>query len=121
MTMVFHGAGGPDSYTSELMSKVEEVRGEHAGAIRCRNDDFSRRTRAAHEPATRFSLTHCLLCSQEASKNGGYCHFVDWSEYSTNLFKAAFNGQAVGKHAARSLRELLGEGEEPNVHLVGIR
>ena len=81
LTVVFHGAGGPDSFTSELMSKVEE----------------------------------------DASRNGGYCHFVDWSEYSTNLFKAAFNGQAVGRHAARSLREQLRGKEEPNVHLVGIR
>jgi len=30
--------------------------------------------------------------------------FYDWSSYSTNLFKAAFNGQAVGRHVGDEVR-----------------
>lgn len=51
--------------------------------------------------------------------------FYDWSAYSTNLFKAAFNGQAVGRHVGRELFDGLTNGKSDvavkrEVHVIGI-
>jgi len=51
------------------------------------------------------------------SKNS---YFYDWSSYSTNLFKAAFNGQAVGRHVGDEIWKGIKGDKAVNVHVVGI-
>ncbi|GMH59568.1 hypothetical protein TL16_g02858 [Triparma laevis f. inornata] len=72
-TIVFHGAGGEDSFTNELMQRLKK-------------------------------------------DNQDYNHIYNWSNYSTNLFKAAFNAQAIGSHVASEILK----SEVDNIHIIGI-
>ncbi|GMH59144.1 hypothetical protein TrST_g13023 [Triparma strigata] len=49
------------------------------------------------------------------SPDDSYSHFYDWSDYSTNLFKAAFNAQTVGEHVGRTLTS-----PPSSLHIIGI-
>ncbi|VEU37668.1 unnamed protein product [Pseudo-nitzschia multistriata] len=86
-TIVFHGAGGEDSYTNELMKRLD----------------------AAAESSSSGLQNH-------------YNHIVDWSQNSANILQASYNGQQIGRIAAR---ELLEQATAPNnslktIHFIGI-
>ena len=83
VTIVFHGAGGQDAYTDELMKNLD------AGSSR-----------------------------QQSSYN----HIVEWSQYSSNILQASYNGQKVGKLTAKELLEQVANPKSKltTIHLIGI-
>lgn len=81
-TIVFHGAGGQDAYTDELMRRLQSERGGSDTA------------------------------------HSSFCHIVEWSMYSTNLFQASYNGEKIGRSVASYLCEQARNLE--SIHLVGI-
>ena len=83
VTIVFHGAGGEDAYTDELMKNLEDG------------------------------------TASTSSPQRSYNHIVNWSEYSTNLFQASFNGQKVGRLTARELLEQI-TNKPTAIHFIGI-
>jgi hypothetical protein len=79
VTLVFHGAGGQDAYTDQLMSKLDGLYGK---------------------------------------KKEFYASMMEWSDFSTNILQASFNGERIGCEAAVRLQQ-----RAPNlktVHLIGI-
>ena len=84
VTIVFHGAGGEDAYTDELMKNLEGGTGSTSSSQR------------------------------------SYNHIVNWSDYSTNLFQASFNGQKVGRMTARELLEQMPTNKPTAIHFIGI-
>jgi hypothetical protein len=60
--------------------------------------------------------------SKTSPKRSSYNHIVDWTKYSANILQASFNGQRIGKLAAK---ELLEQVAVPNnklttIHFIGI-
>lgn len=87
LAVVFHGAGGQDAYTDELMKNLDS--------------------------ATK---------SNSNLKQSSYNHIVEWSDYSSNILQASFNGEKVGKLTAKKLLEQM---TNPNnklstIHIIGI-
>jgi hypothetical protein len=79
VTLVFHGAGGQDIYTDQLMRELDGL--------------FSKNKRY-------------------------YASMMEWSDFSTNILQASFNGERIGREAAVRLQK-----RAPNletVHLIGI-
>lgn len=81
ITLVFHGAGGQDQYTDELMTNLKTG-------------------------------------LKESSSSSSHVQIIEWSKYSTNLFRASFNGEAIGRRAAKYLSPKATNVE--TVHLIGI-
>mmetsp|Transcript_17356 Transcript_17356/g.19956 ORF Transcript_17356/g.19956 Transcript_17356/m.19956 type:complete len:397 (+) Transcript_17356:60-1250(+) len=67
VTIVFHGAGGQDGYTDELMKRLQNQQ------------------------------------QKESNSSRFYSHIVDWSEYSTDILQASYNGQRIGKIVAKEI------------------
>jgi len=67
VTIVFHGAGGQDGYTDELMKRLQNQQ------------------------------------QKESYSSRFYSHLVDWSEYSTNILQASYNGQRIGEIVAKEI------------------
>eukprot|EP00535_Pseudo-nitzschia_heimii_P000070 CAMPEP_0197180956 /NCGR_PEP_ID=MMETSP1423-20130617/5383_1 /TAXON_ID=476441 /ORGANISM="Pseudo-nitzschia heimii, Strain UNC1101" /LENGTH=348 /DNA_ID=CAMNT_0042631105 /DNA_START=188 /DNA_END=1234 /DNA_ORIENTATION=+ len=86
VTIVFHGAGGEDAYTNELMNRLNDV------------------------------------SKSKSQQQSSYNHIVNWSQYSTNILQASYNGQKVGKLAAREVLEQASSTENKlkTIHLIGI-
>lgn len=74
VTLVFHGAGGQDVYTDELMASLKDY-------DKNKNNSF---------PSKKLSSQY-------------YSEIVDWSAYSTKLFQASYNGERIGRELARRL------------------
>ena len=86
VTIVFHGAAGPDQYTDELMTNL---------------------AKANHRRPPRSK-----------SKSTYYQTMIDWSDLSSNILQASFNGQRLGRETASRLLARC-----PNLktlHLIGI-
>mmetsp|Transcript_27467 Transcript_27467/g.65960 ORF Transcript_27467/g.65960 Transcript_27467/m.65960 type:complete len:440 (+) Transcript_27467:39-1358(+) len=95
ITLVFHGAGGQDQYTDELMTNLKKKQEQHQ---KPNNNNNSK--------------------EQCPSSSSSYCQIVEWGDYSTNLFQASYNGEAIGRIVAEYLSPKAKNIE--TVHLIGI-
>ena len=88
VTIVFHGAGGEDAYTDELMKRLDDVDKK----------------------------------SKSPQQQSSYNHIVDWSKYSANILQASYNGQQIGKLAAKELLEqvMSSNNNLTTIHFIGI-
>ena len=100
ITLVFHGAGGQDQYTDELMTNLKK------------NYEQQQQTNA---PNNSKEQQRPLSSSSPSSS---YCQIIEWSDYSTNLFQASYNGEAIGRIVAEYLSPKAKNVE--TVHLIGI-
>jgi Lipase len=105
ITLVFHGAGGQDVYTDELMKNLKDLSRD--------NEENSRRGSDSDSTTARSAIT-----TSSSSSSSNYCQIIDWSNYSTNLFQASFNGEAIGRNVAKYLSRKATNVE--TVHLIGI-
>jgi hypothetical protein len=102
ITIVFHGAGGQDGYTDELMTRLRDY-----------DNINNNRTIGSSITTTGTATPKELPFSQRYSS-----YIVDWSAYSTNLFQASYNGEKIGRDLAQRLLQ-----QQPHlrtVHLIGI-
>jgi hypothetical protein len=98
--LIFHGAGGPDQFTDELQSTIEQR------ALKDDNDN------------------------KNTPKRQTIVQTLNWQEYSGSLLTAALNGEMYGQSTAKSLWKLYskdsrGQGEEASasirsVHCIGV-
>jgi hypothetical protein len=93
-TIVFHGAGGQDQYTAELMTRLESL-GYNSDNSNDNNNDNNKQQQQPY-----------------------YATLIDWSRDSQNTLQASFNGQRIGRIFAETLLS-----KAPNLqtlHLIGI-
>ena len=81
VTIVFHGAGGQDAYTDELMQNLKK----------------------------------------SGDQKKSYETIIDWSDLSSNILQASFNGQRYGRFvAAQIMKETKQFKKLKTVHFIGI-
>ena len=71
-----------------------------------------------HGASGEDQFTDDLMNKLQSSKNSEYSSMIEWSQFSSNILQASFNGQRIGRKAASQLIK-----QAPNlksVHLIGV-
>jgi Lipase len=73
-----------------------------------------------HGSGGQDSYTDALMERLRKENPSQYNQIVDWSQYSTNILQASYNGERIGQRAANELIDLLSPGSLQTIHLIGI-
>jgi hypothetical protein len=71
-----------------------------------------------HGSGGQDSYTNALMEQLRKKNPNGYNQIVEWSRYSTNIFRASYNGERIGQLAAQELVRLLPHLK--TIHIIGI-